>query len=66
MKIQVEVKNVYGTELIYPVCDKAKLFGNIAGTKTLTMSVLRNIERLGYQIELVVDPKFLKIEEEVL
>ena len=30
----VKKKNVYGNEVIYPVCNKAILFSCIAGTKT--------------------------------
>lgn len=61
MKIQIEMKEVYGETKVYPVCPKAKLFAKIAGTKTLTRETLENIERLGYQLELVVQPKYLEI-----
>jgi hypothetical protein len=43
------------------VCEKAKLFARIAGTKTLTRPVLEDIERLGYQLELTVNPKYLEL-----
>jgi len=61
MKIQVEVKDVYGTTKVYPVCQKAKLFSKIANTKTLTEETLKNIERLGYQLEVIVSPKYLEL-----
>ena len=61
MKIQIEMKEVYGETKVYPVCPKAKLFAKIAGTKTLTRGVLEDIERLGYQLELVVNPKYLEL-----
>ena len=32
----VKKKNVYGNELIYPVCQDAIIFSCIAGTKTYT------------------------------
>jgi hypothetical protein len=51
LAIRVKTKEVYGTLLFYPVCEKAKLFGEIAGTKTLTESTLRKIINLGYRIE---------------
>ena len=51
MKIQVEVKNVYGNETVYPYCEQAKLFARIAGTKTLTVETLKSIKALGYEIE---------------
>jgi hypothetical protein len=61
MKIQIEMKEVYGETKVYPVCGKAKLLARIAGTKTLTRPVLEDIERLGYQLELIVNPKYLEI-----
>ena len=39
MEINVEIKSVYGSDFVYPVCDKAKLFCAIAQTKTLTNEV---------------------------
>jgi hypothetical protein len=33
MEMIVEIRNVYGVEQVYPVCNKAKLFASIAGTK---------------------------------
>jgi hypothetical protein len=50
MTVTVKIKNVYGNELIYPVCDKACLFADIAGTKTLSRTVVAQIKRLGYSI----------------
>ena len=52
MKIIVKVREVYGNKTIYPVCEKAKTFAQLAGQKTLTHSNLCLIERLGYTIEL--------------
>ena len=48
--IEVEVKDVYGVTKYYPICEKAQLFADIAGTKTLTVQVIKNIEALGYSI----------------
>jgi hypothetical protein len=53
MQIKVEIRNVYGNLSFYPVCDKAKLFAAIAGTKTLTATVLSNVAALG--VEVVLD-----------
>lgn len=61
MKIQVEMKEVYGETKVYPVCPKAKLFAAIAGTKTLTEETLKNIERLGYQLEMIVRKEHLNL-----
>jgi hypothetical protein len=62
-KIQVEIKEVYGETKVYPVCSDAKVFIRIAGTKTLTKAVLREIQELGYDIELVVNSKYLEVVE---
>lgn len=39
MDVQVEIKNQYGANVVHPVCDRAQLFADIAGTKTLSMAV---------------------------
>jgi hypothetical protein len=41
---------VYGKNTFYPLCEKAKLFAAIAGTKTLTAEVLGGIKELGYKL----------------
>jgi len=51
MKITVKIKNVYGNETIYPVCNIAKIFADMTDKKTLTPSVIRSINKLGYVIE---------------
>ena len=48
--ITVEVRDVYGQTMYYPACDEAKLFAQIAGTKTLTLDVLNKIKALGYGV----------------
>lgn len=49
--IQIEVRNVYGSLKIYPICGIAKTFADIAGSKTLTCSTVKKIESLGYAIQ---------------
>lgn len=49
-EIIIQIKNVYGEDKAYPVCDKAKLFTDIAGTKTLRPADLNYIQALGYKI----------------
>ena len=51
LQITVEVRSVYGTDTIYPVCEKAKAFAAIAGTKTLTVAVVKQIMALGYEVK---------------
>ena len=50
MTITIQIKNVYGNETIYPVCEKAKIFAALAGTKTLTLVAIAQIKLLGYAI----------------
>jgi len=50
MKITVLRKDSYGQERIYPVCEKAKLFAEIAKTKTLGLKDLKAIKNLGYEV----------------
>ena len=50
MEITVEIKSVYGEIKCYPVCDKAKAFAAIAGTKTLTAHTLGKVRDLGYTV----------------
>jgi len=60
MKITIEIKTQYGQTVAHPVCCKAKLFAKIAGTKTITMETLKNVQALGYEIEQLT-PELLKV-----
>jgi len=55
--ILVRIKNVYGSEMIYPACDKAQIFAYLAGTKTLSRYAIERIKALGYAIN--VQPQTL-------
>ena len=50
--IRVEIKDVYGVRTVYPVCENARTFALIAGTKTLTRDTLRHVKDLGYAVVL--------------
>jgi hypothetical protein len=50
MKILVEKRSVYGKELIYPVCEKAKLFADLVAQKILTDRDISFIKQLGYEV----------------
>ena len=50
MNITVEIRNTYGQDKIYPVCDKAKIFAQIAGTTTLLRRNINLIHALGYEV----------------
>ncbi len=50
MEITVRITNVYGQKTVYPVCETAKIFADIAGTKTLKPTTINSIKALGYTI----------------
>ena len=62
MEISVKIRNAYGRDIIDPVCDKAKLFAEIAGTKTLTAEAIYKIIALGVRLNIVAGeaPSFMK------
>lgn len=61
--IDVELKILYGKRVYYPVCQNAIVFCNIAGTKTLTEDLLKQVNKLGFQVNI----QFFvpKIEEQI-
>tara|TARA_R100000935_G_C2741796_1_gene126162 strand:- start:448 stop:633 length:186 start_codon:yes stop_codon:yes gene_type:complete len=61
MEIKVKVKNVFGNELIYPMCETSKVFSNIAKTKTLSIQVLVSLKSIGYSITEIKDDTILSI-----
>jgi hypothetical protein len=50
MEITVRVTTNYGARAVYPVCETAKTFAIIAGTKTLKPETLNCIKALGYKV----------------
>lgn len=50
MKVTVSIKNVYGNELIYPVCESAKKFASLVGKKTFSNKDIDLIKSLGYTV----------------
>ena len=56
MFITVSIKSIYGNKAVYPVCEKAEAFASIAGTRTLTPQVIKQIKALGYEVR--VEPEF--------
>ena len=53
--IKVRIKTVYGNTLIYPICDKAKIFAELKGQKTLTSQDIARIKSLGYSVVAVAE-----------
>ena len=50
LTIRIELKDQYGKQVAYPICDNAKTFADIANSKTLTDRTLMRIAALGYTI----------------
>ena len=50
--ITVRKTTNYGNVAVYPVCDSAKVFADIAGTATLTPQTIKCIRDLGITVEL--------------
>jgi hypothetical protein len=50
MKIEVEVRAVYGTSKVYPINDAARVVAELAGTSTLTLRALDLARKLGHEI----------------
>jgi ribosomal protein S15P/S13E len=51
MNITVEISHQYGQQVVKPVCETAQIFCQIAGTKTLTPHLIKQIKSLGYTVE---------------
>ena len=52
-EIQVEIKNVYGNDLVYPVCKKAILFSKLTGKLTFNSADIKNIKALEYEVKVI-------------
>lgn len=46
----IEIREVYGVAKAYPRNETAEMFASIAGTKTISRSVLMKAESLGFEI----------------
>ena len=54
MNIQVEQRNVYGSIKFYPVNELAEQFARLMKQKTFDAGNLRDIKRMGIDIEVQV------------
>lgn len=52
MNITIEIKSVYGRDLIYPACEISRQFAALVDHKTLTRSQLEIIKKIGYGVEI--------------
>jgi len=55
MAIQVNIKQVYGVERIYPVNDQAIILAQLTRKKTLDRADINLIKKLGYDVEVVAE-----------
>ena len=51
MQLIVEIKNIYGVERIYAVCNNAKLITKLKQSKTLSKDDISILRELGYTIQ---------------
>ena len=47
----VDIRNVYGNELVYPINETAKSFCQLTKSKTLNSSTIDIIKSMGYSIK---------------
>tara|TARA_R110000787_G_scaffold96662_3_gene200147 strand:- start:244 stop:597 length:354 start_codon:yes stop_codon:yes gene_type:complete len=59
MKITVEIKTVYGKQLIYPVCENAYAFASLTKKKTFSLDNVDEIKKLGFRIEVGASSNWL-------
>ena len=50
MHITVQVRSVYGNELVYPADDQAALFAALVNAKTFNAKQIHTIKALGYAV----------------
>jgi hypothetical protein len=53
MEISIQIRNVYGNLLAYPMDTKAKAFAQIANHKTLTRNTLKQILTIGFRVNVI-------------
>lgn len=52
MIITVAIRNVFGSDLVYPADDNAALFATLIGAKTFSLRHLVLIKALGYTVHI--------------
>ena len=57
--VKIEVRRVYGNDLVYPANEMAENFVRLTGQKTFSHSQLQVIKAMGFQIEQIIkEPKY--------
>lgn len=55
--IRVKIRQVYGKDMVYPVCNEGKLLCKLAGTTTITGQMISILQSLDYKLE--IEPQSL-------
>jgi hypothetical protein len=53
--ITVSIKQVYSRDTIYAACDKSRLFVSMLNRKTLTLTDIDYIKKLGYEVKVALN-----------
>lgn len=51
MKLNINIRNTFGTPRIVPLDDTGRLFTELTGTKTLTVEHARLIQQIGFALK---------------
>lgn len=51
-QLHITAKQVYGNTLLYPACREAEIFCEIARKRTLDITDLTNIKKLGFEVKI--------------
>lgn len=54
MIVEVQLRNVYGNDLMYPVNTTARIFAKMLGVKTFNRHQVQGMRDLGYVVGQVV------------
>lgn len=52
--VEVQIRSVYGNNLVYPINENAKIFARMLGVKTFNKSQVHGMRDLGYTVRHVV------------
>lgn len=59
--LKLEVRTVYGRELIYPVCPESQLLLALTGRKTFSTRHVRSLMNAGYTIKWTLPDHQVKV-----